>query len=311
MAPFCWHRLSHILCSPVFWLYASSGSCTSPFETGPSDLGFDLEAASRYREQEESPTSASNCDDVDDAGLFEDTLADSPAVASYSTSNLPHFDNVVQPSSMYNGMDMTQIREMRRRLTSFAKHKRMSLIAAVKPTVSIVPTRKSLFTRPLRGSFVPSEIVFFETLAAAPIFPSSQHRDWEAQLVHQHMCPVRAAFKTAGILGNVLCYLHEHELLRIASLVCSSWSDTATHAHANLMLMSVGCTGSNPEVDDESEAEESAVLSTHGIPGLLERPWTYLTNSFPWGRFLSEGAFKRVYKVFNQNLRVCEAVSVM
>jgi hypothetical protein len=274
-------------------------------------LGFDLEAASRYREQEESPTSVSNCDDADDVGLFEDTLADSPAVASYSTTNLTQPDTVVQPGTVYNGMDMTQNREIRRRLTSFAKHKRMSLIAAVKPAVSIVPTRKSLFTRPLKGSFFPSEIILSETLAAAPTFPSSQHREWEAQLVHQHMCPVRAAFKTAGILGNVLSYLHEHELLRIASLVCSSWSDTATHAHANLMLMSVGSTGSNPEVDDESEAEESAFLSTHGIPGLLERPWTYLTNSFPWGCFLSEGAFKQVYKVYNRNLGVEEAVSVM
>jgi hypothetical protein len=296
---------------PVFLLCALSGFCTSPVETGPADLCFDLEAASRYREQEESPTSVSNCDDPDDVGLFEDTLADSPAVTSYSTRNLPLPDSVVQSGSLYNGMDTTQHREMRRRLTSFAKHKRMSLIATVKPAVSIVPTRKSLFTRPLKGSFVPSEIFLSETLTAAPIFPSSQHSDWEAQFVHQQMCPVQAAFMAAGILGNVLSYLHEHELLRIASLVCSSWSDTATHAHANLMLMSVGCTGSNPEVDDESEAEESAALSTHGVPGLLERPWTYLTNSFPWGCFLSEGAFKQVYKVYNRNLGVEEAVSVM
>lgn len=46
-------------------------------------------------------------------------------------------------------------------------------------------------------------------------------------------------------------------------------------------------------------------------PSSLEYSWEDLSNLFPWGRFLSSGASKKVYKVHNAMTKQIEAVSVM
>jgi serine/threonine protein kinase len=43
----------------------------------------------------------------------------------------------------------------------------------------------------------------------------------------------------------------------------------------------------------------------------MERSWHFLNDKFPWATFLSEGAFKRVYRVWNSTVNAEEAVSVM
>ena len=76
--------------------------------------------------------------------------------------------------------------------------------------------------------------------------------------------------------------------------------------------------GASPEPEeDESEYESDEELPLGEVPPstttstLTDRPWQYLTSNFPWACFLSEGAFKRVYKVYNDSIGVEEAVSVM
>ena len=132
-------------------------------------------------------------------------------------------------------------------------------------------------------------------------------------------------------LSSVLSYLTEEELLVSASLVQKSWAEAATAAHASLMLVSVGCSTSfvegegNADADDDNDDDEdettsnnaesalpaSNSTSTESIAKSMERSWHFLNHKFPWATFLSEGAFKRVYRVWNSTVNAEEAVSVM
>lgn len=272
-------------------------------ETTPSGSNFfdlELEAASTYREKVDSPDSTGNFDELHDAGT-----RDSLSQGSYS-------DQMVTPLGSFvdsNRIGFNQARQDRRRQTSFAKHTRMSLIAsAVNPRGSILQGRKSLFLRPTQASFKPGEIALPETLDMEPEFAPQQDC-----LLEELACSRRAVLTDDGILETIFGFLQETELLCTASLVSSKWADAATQAHANMMLMSVGCFGNSEISDDDNDSddEESASENAVAIPGLMEREWNYLASTFPWACFLSEGAFKRVYKVFNGMHRVEEAVSVM
>ena len=126
---------------------------------------------------------------------------------------------------------------------------------------------------------------------------------------------------THKILLGIFSHLSEYDLLCTASLVSSQWSDAVTDAHASLMLISVGCSpsfvyndGDNgnrlDEADDDSSSHGGGEMSVAGNHS-MERPWSYIVDRFPWGMFLSEGTFKRVYKVWNSLVGAEEAVSVM
>lgn len=118
-----------------------------------------------------------------------------------------------------------------------------------------------------------------------------------------------------NILLRTFSYLSEYDLLCRASLVSTSWADVATHAHASLMLISVGCSASfayseEPLYNDE-DVDCKPGDQCKALAHSMKRSWDYIVTRFPWGTFLSEGAFKRVYKVWNSYVGAEEAVSVM
>ena len=137
------------------------------------------------------------------------------------------------------------------------------------------------------------------------------------------------------LLSPIFSYLTEEELLVSASAVQTSWAEAATSAHATLMLVSVGCStsfveGGSDEVDDsDDEGDDTTtdgstsmmqmvdnttggnINSNDSIAKSMERSWHFLNDKFPWATFLSEGAFKRVYRVWNSTVSAEEAVSVM
>ena len=282
-------------------------------EPRSADLGFDLEAASCYREQADSPTSVSNSEFAEDAGLYDATIPESPATINFQASSTTVLEKVVGSCQIYGNMDDIQYRLMRRRKTSVAKHKRMSLIASVmEPTRPIIPPRKSLFTLPSKTNFIPSEQFIRETMSSNKTFCELGTTCIDNNANFQQRCPVQIVVESPSILELVFSHLQEHELLQNVSLVSTTWSDVVAHAHANLMLMSVGCSQQNSEIDyDSDEGDSKITVLNRNLPGLLERSWAYLIDTFPWACFLSEGAFKRVYKVYNSRLREEEALSVM
>ena len=282
-------------------------------EPRSADLGFDLEAASCYREQADSPTSVSNSDCAEDMGLYDAAVAESPATMRDRASSLARLEKVVDNYQIDENIDESRFRLMRRRMTSVAKHKRMSLIASVmNPIGPNLPKRKSMFTRPSKTGFMPSEQFIQETMSSNAITKEIDASNRSVNASLEEPCPVQTVFESMPTMELVFSYLKEHELLLSVSLVSSTWSDVATHAHANLMLMSVGCAQNSSESDYDSDEDDSKlVVPQRNIPGLRERSWAYLTETFPWACFLSEGAFKRVYKVYNGRLQQEEALSVM
>ena len=94
--------------------------------------------------------------------------------------------------------------------------------------------------------------------------------------------------------------LNEHEL--------------STDLHANSMLLSAStrCADSkdcDDDLDNDVACAES--LETESVMTSMERPWAYLINLYPRACFLAGGAFKNVYKVFNDSTQSYEALSVM
>ena len=145
-----------------------------------------------------------------------------------------------------------------------------------------------------------------------------------------------AVLRDEELLSPIFSYLTEEELLVSASAVQTSWAEAATSAHATLMLVSVGCStsfveGGNDEDDDSDDEGDDATMdgsssmmqmvdnttgggnnnSNDSIAKSMERSWQFLNDKFPWATFLSEGAFKRVYRAWNSTVNAEEAVSVM
>ncbi len=268
-------------------------------EPRPFALQLELEAANEYRIQDSSPESAS------ERGGSEEIFCNQDLHPESSPSSRGEFEVVERPFEFQFDQFASNTRAYRRRQTEFEKRKRMSIFAcAVNPTASIFTTRKSLFVRPsLAYEFDHRTSILNKNLV-------SEHRfEGCVQLSVRKEVPAVDSFvllEDIVFLKHIFLFLSEPELLQSAFLVCTKWADAATQAHAELMLMSVGC---NNVIPLESDGNRSCLHKDTHV--LLDKPWDYLTLTYPWARFLSEGGFKQVYKVFNRKFRALEAISVM
>jgi hypothetical protein len=122
------------------------------------------------------------------------------------------------------------------------------------------------------------------------------------------------------IFSHVLSFLSERDLIHSASLVSTRFADFAAEALGNLMLVSVGCdpwtrgikTDNLCDADDYSLTDVRGISRWHSsVAKSLEKGWPYLMRQFPWAQFLSDGAFKKVFKVWNHQCGAYEALSVM
>jgi hypothetical protein len=155
----------------------------------------------------------------------------------------------------------------RRRRNDFKKRKRLSLFAtAIGGKASVLPVPNSRLT----------------LLPVVPASPSTS--------TDQAMADVTDNEK---IMTNILSFFDQEELTTTLSLVCTTWFDWASRAHANLLVRSVTET-------DNLDAEPP-----------LERSWQRIHSTFPWACFLAEGGAKKVFKAFNADEQQVEAVSVM
>lgn len=279
---------------------AAGFTCDEEEEEGEgvaSSLGLDFDAVSNYRDGPESPSSTTSRDNEDSEEDQQSQVLSQESVdffGSYDTD--PAFGN--------------NPRNVRRRHTSMAKHRRMSLFAsAVNTTDPFFKNRKSLFNRPslVVAAGQPPPILetdpefYRSTWTWSPKGPEKRRTLLE-----------KSPLNDPEILQKILDFLPQDEILAVAGMVSTKWFDASAHSYANVMLSSVGCSSnSDDDFDDEFCFEEEALAQDEASSKLMERPWSYLTTTFPWASFLSEGAFKRVYKVFNRTHRIEEAVSVM
>ncbi|KAG7361353.1 protein kinase domain containing protein [Nitzschia inconspicua] len=207
-----------------------------------------------------------------------------------------------------NETGKASIRDFSRREKSLAKRRRTALFATANdPVKTIREARKSMFVQLSQISLAKSKALLPES---SPEFFSLNALDGHVLFDKQLSAVAQSPLDDRDILEGILDFLQEKELLLSASLVSRRWFEAATNSHANLMLSCVGCESDDFESESYREALPSTQQANHAL-SLMERPWEYLTSTFPWASFLSEGAYKRVYKVFNRKFRVEEAVSVM
>ena len=259
---------------------------------------------------------------ADSIQLGFDQEADDNSVAT----NVPNLNTILSQEEMeededsFCAMDDTEIDKPskfnKRREKSMAKRTRMSIcessLSSPRPFRLSSVRKKSTFAH---DSQIKLNVERMQTLDESLTSNISSFTEQEKTVVDSSLF----ASMDQNILLQVFSYLTEYELLTSSSVVCTSWADAATDAHASLMLLSVGCNSSfvydnqgensfDTEDEDQDEVEDT---SSRSIMISMQRPWKYLASRFPWGMFLSEGAFKRVYKVWNSNVNANEAVSVM
>lgn len=207
-----------------------------------------------------------------------------------------------------NDLNDDEDKRRRKRMLSFAKHRRVSLCAAVLPPVGSIPVRRqTTFVNHGPGSLSPRDDFQSRNLLVRPRFSSMIPTD-------SMQPPIDIVSNNSKVLSTIFSFFTEQELLCYASTVCTAWSDAATAAHACLMLTSMGFSSSlaDPEsYTDGEELHEADDALVRSVASSMERSWKYLMSRFPWACYLSEGAFKKVFKVYNSKLKVSEALSVM
>lgn len=219
---------------------------------------------------------------------------------NYITTNLP-------------GSNIIPQKLQQRRAKSYAKRSRMSIC------ISAMDSKM----QPFRPSVLQKKMAFaYETdLYPCPkniVGPSPVKRNREKSLANNEEDISKDVLMDTSKMLPILSFLNETELQCTASLVCSTWADAATEALASLMLISVGCSN-DPEVDDndnESTVTDELASQNDNQPPCsaalsMQRSWDYILDKFPWGAYLSEGTFKRVFRVWNASVKAEEAVSVM
>lgn len=255
-------------------------------------LGFDGDS-----EKEEEDTFESEAEDRFDVApaLRHHGRKSSVGASAFSGLNL-------------NDLAVDEDKLRRKRMSSFAKHRRVSLCAAVLPPVGSIPIRRqTTFVPHGPGSLSPRNDFQSRTLLVRPNLSSMV-----PALVVQSS--VEVVCNDSTILSNIFSFFSEQELLCRVSPVCTAWADAATASHACLMLMSMGFSTSFADSENYGSSEElreADASIVQSVTRSMERSWQYLMSQFPWACYLSDGAFKKVFKIYNSALNVSEALSVM
>jgi len=237
----------------------------------------------------------------------EDRFDVVPAIGHNRTSSIG--------ASAFSGLNLNDLASdedklMRKRMSSFAKHRRVSICAAVLPPVGSIPVRRqTTFANRGPGSLSPRNDFQSRMLLVRPRFSSMI----PAEIVQS---PVDVVCNNVTVLSNIFSFFSEQELLCYASPICTTWADAATASHACLMLTSMGFSTSLADSDSYGggggeelrEADDSLVQS---VAKSMERSWKFLMSQFPWACYLSDGSYKKVFKVYNSTLNASEALSVM
>ena len=127
-----------------------------------------------------------------------------------------------------------------------------------------------------------------------------------------HRTPVpRACTPSPEVVLLFLGLVGPCELLHVTPKVCWMWhrlSKTVSNTYAAAAAFEVAIIAGKGVGGD---ALGRASISSVTLRGDNERRWNRFCCAFPWGKYLSEGAYKKVYQIWNVVASREEAVSVM
>ena len=103
----------------------------------------------------------------------------------------------------------------------------------------------------------------------------------------------------SGAIHRVLSYLNEGELIHSATLVSTMFADVAAGALGD-MMKKLWC----------AESETSA-FGPSSLASSKKKTLEYLMGRFPSAKYIGDGGYKQVYKVWNGDCEGFEAISVM
>jgi len=217
----------------------------------------------------------------------------------------------------------------KRKRDSLAKLRRQSICKAMK---EFCPRR--LTSRPNAPFLLPNSQAIEDIMIDSSSCKVPSLVNEPPKLLVTEVCGSESSFQCDSyfdaFLPLIFDFLSEQDLLCKASLVCTRWADIAAYSLAKLMLISVGCrTDIIPQGKKEDRNRtfsEKLVeeISLHdrndfyfsrsqyqSIVKSIEKSWAEMNRIFPWACFLAEGAYKKVYRVWNADVDGEEAISVM
>jgi serine/threonine protein kinase len=201
-------------------------------------------------------------------------------------------------------VDQEKMKLQRRREKSLMKRHRMSLWQLTSQTDECpLSSRKGLF-RTCKSSICPSPKKD-RTLSL------KDKRDFfslSPDPFEEIMSPVDMVIRDENTMAKVFLFVNDTERQCTLSLVCTSWAEAVTITHTIEISNSLNAITLD---DDSDDGYSPCVAPKDRVTYNDDRTWEYLNTQFPWACFLSEGAFKRVYKVYNAAVGEEEALSVM
>lgn len=123
--------------------------------------------------------------------------------------------------------------------------------------------------------------------------------------------PVAEGFSV--LLAGILEYLPSSDLLLNIPPVCSAWHAQAAHVYSWRIASNMTEQYGKPKKSSKrnNKHNDNRIRSSMIVVDPPLSTWQPFLRAFPWGSFLSDGAYKSVFRVWNAQLKRIEAISVM
>ena len=247
-------------------------------------------------DDDDSEVASINTDSVEDDDFLTEMTSRTTRFARCDSVGASALDLLHLDDNRNNNNGTVSVEHDRRRTLKLRKYARMSICVAA-ATDLIQPKLKPELKRCYRLSATPTK-----------------------RRSSLDVSPINSIIESPAFT-HVLSFLNERDLMETASLVSTRFADFAAEALGNLMLLSVGCdpwpsgrTLGIPRDDYELSLEGANDQKPRGhLPYAksLLKEWSHIMRQFPWAQFISDGAFKKVFKVWNHRCGSYEAISVM
>lgn len=243
----------------------------------------------------------------------------------------PHFGSVDEHQKLnVRRIPLSPFDMHKRKRDSLAKLHRQSICKAVKDfcpqRLTLKPAAPFLLSTPENKEIIKSDGLYDCAAFKIP-FVDEKAPQMPATKVYDNQIGLNCASFMGTYLPSIFDFLSEKDLMCKASLVCTRWADVAAYSLAKLMLISVGC---RTDIIQQGKKEEKSYSDSvvedinaydrnenylrpqsQSIIKSMEKSWAEMNRVFPWASFLAEGAYKKVYRVWNAEIAREEAISVM